>query len=184
MDTALSLIFPESTEICFIHTKAFNHDQNTEICFEICCKLSLEFCSFHAPNGRRLSFENWFLISSKKSIKNADFPQNLFILWKYMIFHRDALNGTAFDWKNYSFSPKEALLQSGKKSLENAEFLWNLFILLKSRKFQWNTLNGTAFAWKNWYFHQKYLLWNQARNLLKSVHFVKIYNFVCNNTKR
>ena len=34
-------------------------------------------------------------------------------------FHVKTLNGMAFDWKNYSFSPEEALLISSKKSLEN-----------------------------------------------------------------
>ena len=29
-----------------------------------------------------------------------------------LFFHKDALNGMAFDWKNYSFSPKEAPLKS------------------------------------------------------------------------
>ena len=49
-------------------------NQNTEMCFEICCKLSLEICSLHTPNGRRLSFENWLKsVISLISLKSVHF---------------------------------------------------------------------------------------------------------------
>ena len=42
-----------------------------------------------------------------------------------MIFDISSPNGTAFTWKNYSFSPQEAPLKSSKKSLENDHLLAN-----------------------------------------------------------
>ena len=62
--------------------------------------------NFHvkALNGRRPSLENWL-----KSVISL-------ISLKY------ALNGMAFDWKNWYFSPKLSVLISSKKSLENRQF--------------------------------------------------------------
>ena len=42
---------------------------------------------------RYSSFEIW-LVSSKKSIENADFHENLFTLWKYRNFHSSTPNGS------------------------------------------------------------------------------------------
>ena len=78
--------------------------------------------NFHVMtlNGRRLSFKN--------PLKSVHLT----------------LNGIAFDWKNWYFSPKVALLISSKKSLENLSIC--------------NVLVKALFQ----------------RNCLKSVHFMKI----------
>ena len=80
--------------------------------------------------GRRLSLKNWLKsVISLISLKSGDF----IILvhqtvegsllksvarnhWKSVHL---TLNGTAFGWKNWYFSPKVSLLISSKKSLEN-----------------------------------------------------------------
>ena len=81
-------------------------------------------------NSRRLSLKNWLeSVISLISLKSGDF----IILvhqtvegsllksvarnhWKSVHL---TLNGTAFGWKNWYFSPKVSLLISSKKSLEN-----------------------------------------------------------------
>ena len=50
-----------------------------------------------------------------------DFPQ-LIDIENIENFHVKTLNGTAFGWKNWYFSPKVALLISRKKSLEICSF--------------------------------------------------------------
>ena len=100
----------------------------TEICYFFDVIEIWWFYNTSTANGRRLSLENWLKsVIFSHSLKSVHFPYfnrfhwNLFILF---IFHKDTLNGMAFDWKNYSFSPEEALLISSKKSLENLS-IWH-----------------------------------------------------------
>ena len=53
------------------------------------------------PNGKRLSLKN--CLESVHFSHFLRFHRNLFIL---LIFHKDALNGIAFGWKNWYFPPK------------------------------------------------------------------------------
>ena len=64
------------------------------------------------------------------------------------------LNGTAFGWKNYSFSPKEAPLKPSKKSLEICSL---------------HTPNGRRLSFENPLESLKSVHFG---NFLKSVHFV------------
>ena len=108
-------------------------------CFLVFIPFGIDFCSYGfyrgifapiAPNkscsiysfslysGR---FQVWywlcsFFVRQKQICSFMDFSQ--LIDQNIENFHVITLNGTAFGWKNYSFSPKEAPLKPSKKSLE------------------------------------------------------------------
>ena len=65
------------------------------------------------------------------------------------------LNGIAFDWKNWYFSPKVCISFETKQ-----EITWNLLFL---------------------WFHWNLVIWWKSPKL---VNFLKIYNFPCNDTER
>ena len=99
------------------------------------------------------------------------------------------LNGTAFGWKNWYFSPKvcisfEIWLISSKQCLENVDFHENLFILFILVIFQTSTTNGGRLSFENCLKSVILVIsWDQLISL-ESVHFMKIDNFPWRNCKR